>query len=97
MNEGSIMHGALKIDDKHTRAIAQEIGQRLQTCLTVGTELPPTIKMQLLRLRDLDGRSPSLVPEAEPVVENARTGDEEGGRDQSRSDWPRRPGNGPSK
>ena len=91
------MHGAPNIDDKHSRAIAHEIGQRLQTYLTAETGLPPIIKMQLARLRDLDGQSPSIVPEAEPEVGSEGTMDNASGRNQSRFGWPWRRGNGPSK
>jgi hypothetical protein len=82
------MHGAPNIDDRHSRAIAQEIGQRLQAYLRMDTELPPIIKTQLVRLRDLDGQSPSIVPEAEPEVESEGTKDDPSGGNQSRFGWP---------
>lgn len=87
------MRGSPNIDDRHSRAIAQEIGQRLQVHLRMDTELPPSIETQLARLRDLDDRSPSIVPEAEPEVESEGTKGDASGSNQSRFGWPWRRGN----
>jgi hypothetical protein len=82
------MHGDPNNDDRHSRAIAQEIGQRLQVYLRMDTELPSIIKTRLARLRDVDEQSPSIVPEPEPEVESEGTKAGASGSNQSRFGWP---------
>jgi hypothetical protein len=53
------------IDPKHSRAIAKEIGERLRGELQPEPEQPESLKAQIEGLRELDGRSPSIVPGAE--------------------------------
>jgi len=54
----------IKIDRIHSRAIADEIGDRLRMAHSlVSPELPPRIQRQLDQLRELDREeSPSIVP-----------------------------------
>jgi hypothetical protein len=91
------MHRAPNMNDKHSQAIAQEIGQRLQAYMRVDAPLPPIMKMQLNRLRDLEDPSPPLVPEAEPEIEGEAPKDDASHRNQSRFGWPWRRNSGPSK
>jgi hypothetical protein len=53
------------IDYVHSRAIVREIGERLRASLKPVTELPPRLKMQIDRLRELEEQSPSIIPAAE--------------------------------
>ena len=53
-----------RIDPKHSRAIIQEIGERLHTFLKE-EELPGRFRTQIDRLRELEEQSPSIVPAAE--------------------------------
>ncbi len=57
------MRNHIDIDPTHGRAIAQEIGERLRTSLGVEPELPDSLRMQIDRLRRLEGDSPSTVPQ----------------------------------
>jgi hypothetical protein len=54
----------IKIDRIHSRAITDEIGERLRMAHSlVSPELPPRIQRQLDQLRELDREeSPSIVP-----------------------------------
>ena len=53
------------IDAKHSRAIVQEIGERLRGVLKEEPECPGSLRTQIDRLRELEGQSPSIVPAAE--------------------------------
>ena len=53
-----------RIDPKHSRAIIQEIGERLGTFLKE-EELPGRFRTQIDRLRELEEQSPSIIPAAE--------------------------------
>jgi hypothetical protein len=53
-----------RIDPKHSRAIVQEIGERLRTFLKE-EELPRRFRTQIDRLRELEEQSPSIIPAAE--------------------------------
>ena len=57
------MRNHIDIDPTHSRAIAQEIGERLRTSLSVEPELPDSLRMQIDRLRRLEGEWPSTVPQ----------------------------------
>ncbi len=59
------MRNRIDIDHAHSRAIAQEIGERLRTSLRVDPELPANLRMQMARLRELKEQSPSIIPTAE--------------------------------
>jgi hypothetical protein len=62
---GPPMHNRIDIDHRHSLTISREIGERLQSSLRVGPELPPSIRNQIERLRELEGQSPSVVPTME--------------------------------
>ncbi len=60
------MHNRINIDPKHSRAIAQEIGERLRAILKEEEpECPGSLRTQIDRLRELDEQSPSIIPAAE--------------------------------
>ena len=60
------MRNRIDIDPKHSRAIVQEIGERLRAFLKEDPELPGSLRTQLDRLRELEEQSPSITPAAEP-------------------------------
>jgi hypothetical protein len=59
------MPNRIDIDHKHSRAIVQEIGERLRACLKEEPELPGNLRTQIDRLRELEEQSPSIIPAAE--------------------------------
>jgi hypothetical protein len=59
------MRNRIDIDRKHSRAIVQEIGERLRASLKEESELPGSLRAQINRLHELEGQSPSIVPSAE--------------------------------
>jgi hypothetical protein len=59
------MRTRIDIDYIHGRAIVREIGERLGASLKPEPELPARLRMQIGRLRELDERSPSIVPDVE--------------------------------
>ncbi len=59
------MRSRIDIDHRHSRAIVQEIGERLRASLKEERELPASLRMQIGRLRELEEQSPSIVPAAE--------------------------------
>ena len=59
------MRNRIDIDPKHSRAIVQEIGERLRAVLKEEPECPGSLRMQIDRLRELEEQSPSIVPAAE--------------------------------
>jgi hypothetical protein len=63
---GFIMHNHIDMDSKHSRAILQEIGERLRGFLKEEPELPGSLRTQIDRLRELEEQSPSIIPAAEP-------------------------------
>ena len=63
---GFVMRNRIDIDPKHSRAIVQEIGERLRAFLKEDPELPGSLRTQIDRLRELEGQSPSIIPAAEP-------------------------------
>src|SRR5437870_7982048 len=63
---GFVMRSRIDIDPKHSRAIIQEIGERLRAFLKEEPELPGSLRTQLDRLRELEEQSPSIIPAAEP-------------------------------
>jgi hypothetical protein len=60
------MRNRIDMDPKHSRAIVQEIGERLRAFLNEEPELPGSLRTQIDRLRDLEEQSPSIIPTAEP-------------------------------
>ena len=63
---GFVMRNRIDMDPKHSRAIVQEIGERLRAFLKEEPELPGSIRTQIDRLRELEEQSPSIIPTAEP-------------------------------
>ena len=63
---GFVMRNRIDIDSKHSRAIVQEIGDRLRAFLQEEPEAPESLRTQIDRLRELEERSPSITPAAEP-------------------------------
>jgi hypothetical protein len=59
------MRTRIDIDFKHSRAIVQEIGERLRTVLKEEPECPASLRTQIDRLRELEEQSPSIIPAAE--------------------------------
>lgn len=56
------MPNHIDIDYRHSRAIIQEIGERLQEFLKVDPELPTGLKMQINQLRRLEDQSQPTKP-----------------------------------
>ena len=52
------MRNRIDIDSKHSRAIVQEIGERLRAFLKEEPELPGSLRTQIDRLRELEEQSP---------------------------------------
>jgi hypothetical protein len=82
------MRNPIDIDHKHSRAISQEIGERLQAYLRVEPELPAIFRTQVDQLRELEGQSPSIVPDQEHGFGNEPSKDDAGRADRSRFSWP---------
>ena len=59
------MRNPIDFDHTHSRAICREIGERLQRYLRAEAELPASMKKQVHRLYELEGQSPSIVPDIE--------------------------------
>jgi hypothetical protein len=59
------MSNRIDIDSKHSRAIAQEIGERLRAFLQEEPEAPKSLRTQIDRLHELEEQSPSIIPAAE--------------------------------
>jgi len=62
---GFVMRNSIDIDSKHSRAIVQEIGERLRAVLKEEPEFPGSLRTQIDRLRELEQQSPSIIPAAE--------------------------------
>ena len=62
---GFVMRDRIDIDHKHSRAIVQEIGERLRAVLKEEPECPGSLRTQIDRLREFEEQSPSIVPAAE--------------------------------
>jgi hypothetical protein len=69
-NGGSVMRSRVDIDEKTSRAITREIGERLQTIVRVDPKVPASLGKQLGRLRELEGETASIVPAVEHGFEN---------------------------
>ena len=59
---GFVMRNRIDIDSKHSRAIVQEIGERLRAFLQEEPEPPENLRTQIDRLRELEEQSPSIIP-----------------------------------
>ena len=82
----SVVRNPVDIDHTHSRAICREIGERLQQYLRAEAELPANMRKQVHRLQELEGQSPSIVPDMEHGF-----GDEPRGlsrRNASQFTWP---------
>ena len=55
------MRNRIDIDSKHSRAIVQEIGERLRAFLQEEPEPPESLRAQINRLRELEEQSPSII------------------------------------
>ena len=62
---GSVMRNRIDINSKHSRAIVQEIGERLGAFLPEEPGAPESLRTQVDRLRELEEQSPSTGPSAE--------------------------------
>src|SRR5258708_6914593 len=62
---GFVMRNRIDIDPKHSRAIVQEIGERLRAFVKDEPELPGSLRTQIDRLRELEEQSPSIIPAPE--------------------------------
>jgi hypothetical protein len=82
------MHDPIDIDHKHSRAICDEIGERLQMYLRVEPELPVDLRMLVDQLHELEGQSPSIVPDVEHRFRTKPSRDDASRGDQSRFTWP---------
>jgi hypothetical protein len=51
------MRNPIMIDHSHSRAITREIGEGLRTSLREDQELPASLRLQIDRLRQLEGQS----------------------------------------
>ena len=58
------MRNRVDIDSKHSRAIVQELGERLRTFLKEEPEYPGSLRAHINRLRELEEQS-SIIPSAE--------------------------------
>jgi hypothetical protein len=60
----------IRIDGTHSRAICDEIGERLrETLRREALELPPRLQLLVDRLAELDGGSaPSIVPSFDDML-----------------------------
>ena len=63
--QGFVMRNRIDIDSKHSRAIVQEIGERLGAFLPEEPGAPESLRTQVDRLRELEEQSPSIGPSAE--------------------------------
>ena len=64
------MRNPVDIDRRHSRAICDEIGERLQWHLKIESELPASMRKQVHQLQELEGQSPSIGPDIEPGFSN---------------------------
>ena len=59
------MRNRIDIDSKHSRAIVQEIGERLRPFLQEEPDHPESLRTQIDRLRELEEQSPSIISATE--------------------------------
>src|SRR5258707_4226897 len=68
---GFVMRNRIDIDPKHSRAIVQQIGERLRVFLKEEPELPGSLRTQIDRLGELEEQSP-IIPAAERLDKRRR-------------------------
>jgi hypothetical protein len=59
------MRNHIDIDSKHSRAIVQQIGERLAAFTKEDPQLPASLRAQIDRLRELEEQSPPIIPSTE--------------------------------
>jgi hypothetical protein len=59
------MRNRIDIDSKHSRAIVQEIGERLRAFLQEEPVPPESLRTHIDRIRELEEQSPSIIPATE--------------------------------
>jgi hypothetical protein len=64
------MRNRIDMGHAHSRAISEQIGERLRACLKDRPALPATLRQQIDRLHELQGQSPSIVPNSEHEAAN---------------------------
>ena len=69
------MRNPINVDHTHSRAICREIGERLQQYLRAEPELPVSIRKHVDRFQELEGKSPSIVPDVEHRFGNEQSKD----------------------
>ena len=84
------MRNSVDIDHRHSRAICDEIGERLQSHLRIESELPVSFRRQVEQLHRLEVQSPSIVPDVEHGFGNEpnKNGASGGGQFRFRFTWP---------
>ena len=82
------MRNSVDIDHRHSRAICDEIGERLQSHLRIESELPVGLRMQVEQLHRLEVQSPSIVPDVEHGFGNEPSEGNASRGDSSRFTWP---------
>jgi hypothetical protein len=68
------MHNRIDIDHTHSLATSRKIGERLRASLRVEPELPPSIRNQIERLRELEGQPSSILSTMEHDAGNESSG-----------------------
>jgi hypothetical protein len=56
------MRNQVDIDEKTSRAIIREIGERLRGVIRQDPDLPASLRKQIDRLRELKGQPPPIGP-----------------------------------
>ena len=82
------MRNPVDIDHRHSRAICDEIGERLQSYLRIEPELPVSLRMQVEQLHRLEVQSPSIVPDVEHAFGNEPSKGDGSRGDSSQFAWP---------
>jgi hypothetical protein len=89
------MRNLVDIDHRHSRAICDGIGERLQSHLGAESELPVGLRMQVEQLHRSEAQTPSIVPDMpsiapdiEQVFGNGPNKGSASGEDRFRFTWP---------
>jgi hypothetical protein len=64
------MRNRVNVDEKTSRAIIQEIGERLREVVREDLEVPASLRKQINRLGEAEGQSPPIGPTVEHGLEN---------------------------
>jgi hypothetical protein len=56
------MRNRVDIDEKTSRAVIREIGERLQAVVRQDPDVPASLRKQIDRFRELKGQPPPIVP-----------------------------------